>query len=170
MGDYFRYDNSTIISSFTETTNFMKTIKISILVFLAFAFSTATAQDKFLKSAEEARALSQKASNYFLDKEMTRFFKEIAQYWPLPAEEINSLEEKTDGYMKILRGRFGKMESVIKVNEETIKDFALRETYILKFENSAIRLMYTYYKNEKGWILNGFKWDDSFDDEFTPVK
>ena len=72
--------------------------------------------------------------------------------------------------MKILRDRFGKMESVIKVNEETIKDFALRETYILKFENSAIRLMYTYYKNEKGWILNGFKWDDSFDDEFTPVK
>jgi hypothetical protein len=84
----------------------------------------------------------------------------------LPENEIGSLEEKTIQYMNILQGRFGKVEGVVKLKEETIGDFAIKETYILRFENSAIRLMYTYYKNKNGWILNTFKWDDSFFEEF----
>jgi hypothetical protein len=27
-------------------------------------------------------------------------------------------------------------------------------------------VIYTYYKNNSGWILNEFKWDDSFAEEF----
>ena len=68
--------------------------------------------------------------------------------------------------MNLLQARFGKTENVVKVNEEVIKDFAVKETYILKFENSAIRLIFTYYKNNSGWIINAFKWDDSFSEEF----
>jgi hypothetical protein len=47
-----------------------------------------------------------------------------------------------------------------------IADFSIRETYIIRFENTAIRVIYTYYKNNSGWILNEFKWDDSFAEEF----
>ena len=50
--------------------------------------------------------------------------------------------------------------------EQNIQDTAFRETYLLKFENTALRLIFTYYKNSKGWIINAFKWDDNYDEEF----
>jgi hypothetical protein len=68
--------------------------------------------------------------------------------------------------MELLQSRFGAVEGVLKIKEEKINDFAIRETYILRFENQAIRLVYIYYKNKKGWILNTFKWDDEFYQEF----
>lgn len=145
----------------------MKYLGITLVAFLSSAFLHLNAQEKFFKSADEARAFSQKTANYFKDNsKVPEFFKEIKKYWPLPQNEIDGLEEKTVQYMNLLQARFGKTESVVKVNEEVIKDFAVKETYILKFENSAIRLIFTYYKNNNGWIINAFKWDDSFSEEF----
>lgn len=119
-----------------------------------------------LKSIDEARALSKKGTDLFLEKKLPEFFKEVKKYWPLPANEVDGLEEKTIQYMNLLESRFGAMSTAVKVKEEKISDFALKETYLIKFEYSAIRLIYTYYKNDKGWIIHAFKWDDSFAEEF----
>lgn len=144
----------------------MKLKSALLLTGLLFSIMVLKAQVKFLKTADEVKSLSQKTSTYFKDNKMKEFFKEIRQYWPLPENEIDGLEEKTIQGMNILQSRYGKTESSVKISEEVIKDFAIRETYIVKFENSAARLIYTYYKNNNGWILNGFKWDDNFASEF----
>jgi DNA-directed RNA polymerase specialized sigma54-like protein len=144
----------------------MKLKSALLLTGLLFSIMVSKAQVKFLKTADEVKSLSQRSSTYFKDNKMKEFFKEIRQYWPLPENEIDGLEEKTIQGMNILQSRYGKTESSVKISEEVIKDFAIRETYIVKFENSAARLIYTYYKNNNGWILNGFKWDDNFTSEF----
>jgi len=142
----------------------MKKVIFSLLLFCLF--SNLQAQVIELKSIDEVRNLSKNASNLFLEKKLPLFFKEIKKYWPLPTNEIDGLEEKTIQYMNLLESRFGEMQSTVKVSEEKISDFALRETYLIRFEYSAIRLIYTYYKNDKGWIIHAFKWDDSFAEEF----
>ena len=143
----------------------MKT-KIAFVLLLLLTITSTIAQEKTLATIKETKELSARCSNLFKENKLGDFFKVLRPYWPLPENEIGSLEEKTIQYMNMLQSRFGKVEGVIKLKEETIGDFAIKETYILRFENSAIRLMYTYYKNKKGWILNTFKWDDSFYEEF----
>lgn len=140
--------------------------KVASVLILLLTITSVIAQEKTLTNVKEAKELSVRCSNLFKDNKIGDFFKVLRPYWPLPENEIGSLEEKTIQYMNILQGRFGKVEGVVKLKEETIGDFAIKETYILRFENSAIRLMYTYYKNKNGWILNTFKWDDSFFEEF----
>ena len=140
--------------------------KIILNLIFLYLCNNLQAQVIEMKSIEDARALSKKGTELFLEKKIPSFFNEIKKYWPMPANEIDGLEEKTIQYMNLLESRFGEMQSTIKVNEEKISDFALRETYLVKFEYSAIRLIYTYYKNENGWIIHAFKWDDSFSEEF----
>lgn len=93
-------------------------------------------------------------------------FDALSPYWPLPENEIESLEEKTIKYVNMLSDRIGSPIGILKVKTETIGDIAIRETYLVRYEVSAIRLKFTYYKNEDGWIVNGFMWDDTFSEEF----
>ena len=40
------------------------------------------------------------------------------------------------------------------------------ETYLIRDEYTAIRVKIIYYQNKDGWIVNSFKWDDTFSEEF----
>lgn len=143
-----------------------KNIKKIGLLIMMLGFISSYAQKKFFNSPKETNEFSRKASNLFKEGKFPDFFRELRPYWPLPENEVTSLEDKTVQFMELLQSRFGAVEGVLKIKEEKINDFAIRETYILRFENQAIRLVYIYYKNKKGWILNTFKWDDEFYQEF----
>ena len=142
----------------------MKIYTITLL-FLVFGF-TGLAQEKYLENEVETQNLSKEVAQLFYDDYITVAFKKLAPYWPLPADEIESIEEKTIRYLNLLDERFGEKQSVQKLGVEKISDFALRETYVIKYEYSAIRLQFTYYKNNQGWLVNSFKWDDKFSEEF----
>ena len=138
-----------------------------MIIFFVLTLSfTSYAQKKFFSSAKEVKEFSRSNTNLFKEGKYSDFFKELKAYWPLPENEMISLEDKTVQFMELLQSRFGSVEGVSKIKEEKISDFAIRETYVLRFENQAIRLIYIYYKNKKGWILNTFKWDDEFYEEF----
>ena len=119
-----------------------------------------------MKNEKETQELSKKVVALFNENKISESFGELAPYWPLPQNEFESLESKTIKYLNLIEDRFGKSVGTLKVNNETISDIAIRETYLIRFENTAIRLIFTYYKNDKGWIVNAFKWDDSFTEEF----
>lgn len=140
--------------------------RIAVLILIGTTFLETEAQDKFLNNSNETKELSQKVTELFNDNKISAAIKELKPYWPLPSNEIEGFEEKTIKYLNMLEGRFGKSEGTIKVNEETIKDVAIKETYLIKYQNTAIRLIFIYYRNKKGWIVNSFKWDDSFIQEF----
>lgn len=142
----------------------MKLLAVSLL-FLVFGF-TGLAQEKYLDNEAQTEELSKEVAQLFYDDYITVAFKKLAPYWPLPADEIESIEDKTIRYLNLLDERFGEKQSVQKLKVEKIGDFALRETYIIKYEYSAIRLQFAYYKNNKGWLVNSFKWDDKFSEEF----
>jgi hypothetical protein len=140
----------------------------TLLLFAAISLLSLNlaAQKKYLKDIPQTQELSKKIGDLFNDRKISESFDELSIYWPLPQDEIDGLEEKTVKYLNLLSDRFGKTQGAIKVKNETISDIATRETYIVRYEKSAIRLIFTYYKNDNGWIVNAFKWDDSFTEEF----
>lgn len=140
-----------------------KTLTLLIVTLLSL---TSIAQDKILKSEAETQELSKKVVLLFSQNKISESFKQLKPYWPLPENELESMEEKTLKYLNLIEERFGKSIGTLKVKNETISDIAIRETYLIRYENTAIRVIFTYYRNENGWIVNAFKWDDSFTEEF----
>lgn len=142
-------------------------IKSIITISLLFSTMGLFAQNKTMKSVEETQALSKNIVELFEKNKITESFEELKPFWPLPENEIASLEQKTLKYLNLIELRFGESEGTIKVKNEHIADIAIRETYLIRYEYTAIRLIFTYYKNNKGWVVNAFKWDDSYSDEFV---
>lgn len=138
---------------------------IFLLTFI-FTASPLFSQYKQFSSAEETGKHSQKIVKLFYDNEISEAFNELSEYWPLPQNEIDAIEEKTIKYLNMLKGRFGSPQGSLKLKEEKIADIAIRETYLIHYDYTAIRLIFTYFKNDEGWLVNAFKWDDSFDEEF----
>ena len=127
-----------------------------------FSFS----QAKTLKTESEVKAVSRKVSELFKNDSIIEAFTEMKKYWPLPENELADMQTKSISAMNTVKARFGEAIGFTKVKEEKISDFALRETYLIRYTNHALRLIFTFYKNNEGWILNGFHWDDSFVEEF----
>jgi lipase chaperone LimK len=140
-----------------------KIVLISILSLFTYYLS---AQSKTLANQIETQKLSKQVAGLFSENKISKSFQILEQYWPLPKNEMEALQEKTIKYMNILETRFGKRLDVTKIKDEHISDIALRETYIMRYTYSAIRIVFTYYRSENGWFINSFKWDDSFEQEF----
>ena len=138
----------------------------AIILLLVLSSLSSFAQDKYLADVEATQNLSKEVAQLFYDDYITVAFKKLTPYWPLPADELEGLEEKTIRYLNLLDTRFGKKTELVKLRDEKIGDFAKRETYLIRYELSAIRLIFTYYKNDNGWIVNAFKWDDKLSEEF----
>lgn len=140
--------------------------KTIIAITLSFMSLGLIAQEKYLKDINETVELSKKVASLFIDNKISESFDLLADYWPMPQNELESIREKTIQYLNIIEQRFGKSIGTIKVKNETISDIAIRETYLIRYEHTAIRLIFTYYKSNNGWIVNAFRWDDSFAEEF----
>lgn len=140
--------------------------KVIIITSILLYSFYANAQSDYLLTVAETKSFSEKITNLFFNNKILEATKELRKFWPIPENEIISFEEKTIKYLNLISDRFGNPINYIKVKNETILDFAIRETYLIRYDNTAIRLIITYYKNKNGWIVNAFKWDDSFTEEF----
>ena len=56
------------------------------------------------------------------------------------------------------------MERVVaRVDERLVADSILRIAYIETFERHIIRWVFTFYRPEDRWVVNGVTWDDDID-------
>ena len=143
---------------------------IYCLFFLSLTLFSNSAESKVLKSLQETAALSDTVTEMFKDNMLIEAFDLMEKYWPLPKNEIDVLKEKSVKLLNTVSDRYGDAIDYLRIRVEAILDFASRETYIIRYENHALRLIFTYYRNDQGWMVNGFKWDDSFTDEFRDVE
>lgn len=140
-----------------------KTLFITLLFLINMSIF---AQKQTIKDLNTAKEISKKVSSLFVENKIEEAFSLLSPYWPLPQNEIDGVQNKTIKYLNMFQNRFGKPIGSVKVKEQHILDIIIRETYLIRFEFTAIRLQFTYYKNDKGWIVNAFKWDDTFSEEF----
>ncbi|MEJ8820153.1 hypothetical protein [Lacibacter sp. H407] len=140
-----------------------KLFTIAGLMLLTFY---ANAQSDYLIGVSETKSFSEKITKLFFEQKISEATKELKKFWPISENEVASFEEKTIKYLNLISDRFGNPIDFVKIKNEVILDFAIRETFLIRYDNTAIRVLFTYYKNKKGWIVNAFKWDDSFTEEF----
>jgi hypothetical protein len=145
-------------------------LKFILFLIVITNLHCASAQDKFLNDLMATQQLSEKVVNLFSKQKISESFDALKPYWPMPENEMVSIELQTIKYMNIIEERYGETLDYLKIKNEMISDFAIRETYIIRYTNNAIRVIFTYYKNDNGWIVNAFKWDDSFAEEFVESK
>ena len=141
-------------------------LRLFFLIIITSTSYFSFAQAKTFKTEIEVKAFSRKISELFKNDSIIELFTEVKKYWPVPENELTDMQTKTISTLNIIKARYGASIGFIKVKEEKINDFALRETYLIRYTNHALRLIFTYYKNNEGWIVNGFTWDDSFVEEF----
>ena len=127
-------------------------------------------QTKLLKDVSGTKQMSVEVTTLFKQNKINEAFQILTPYWPIPENEIETLKEKIIKYTNIISTRFGAPFNYLKVKDESIGDIAKRETYLIQYENKGVRLIFTYYKNKNGWIVNAFKWDDNFTEEFVTTK
>jgi hypothetical protein len=133
---------------------------------VAMFFLQCTNAQNYLNSKDELSKHSEKVMESLKDSEFQKAFAELQIYWPLPENELIQLESQTIKQFNMVADRFGNIIGVDFIRDESIKDYAIKKIYVLRFEKHMIRVLFTYYKNNDGWILNSFKWDDQFEELF----
>ncbi len=133
---------------------------------IAMLFLQCTKAQTYLSSEDELSKHSDKVMKFLKDSEFQKAFTELQIYWPLPENEMMQLESQTIKQFNMVADRFGNIIGFDFIRDMSIKDYAIKKIYVLRFEKHMIRVLFTYYKNNDGWILNGFKWDDQFDELF----
>jgi hypothetical protein len=144
----------------------MKKQLFSILLASLFISATSVAQNDALEDVKATQKLSYEISKLFKEGNFKEAFDKMDPYLPLPAEEKADLRDQTIKYQNMLTERFGERYGFTRASEKRIADVAIRESYLIQYEFHALRLIFIYYKSPQGWILNSFKWDDSFSEEF----
>ena len=116
-----------------------------------------------IASTDEVRALTQRAMERVVAGNVDELFDMLSPYWPIPENEITGLRLQTLKQRNLVRQRFGANDGIARVDERLVADSILRITYIEKFERHIIRWVFTFYKPEDRWVVNGVNWDDDID-------
>ncbi len=92
---------------------------------------------------------------------ISKAFNDIKEFWPLPSAEIDNVAYQTKSQLNMVSKRFGNAIGIDFIGTQKAGKSFLKHTYILKYENTAIRYVCTFYKPSKKWIINTIKWDDN---------
>lgn len=122
-------------------------------------------QTKTYKNLNEVKANTKNIANEFINKNYAKLFNSLKPYWGIETSEIDSLIVKTQRFQNYFNERLGKAIDAVKIKEQNLENILFKESYVLRFEKSALRIVLVYYKNDAGWVINYFNWDDKFLEE-----
>jgi hypothetical protein len=90
-------------------------------------------------------------------------YETLKPYWPLASVEIDNLANQTNTQWPMVKQRFGTSIATEFIKETKAGDSLARFVYLQKFQNHAIRWVFTFYKPKDRWIINGVSFDDRLD-------
>lgn len=120
-----------------------------------------------LGNAEEVRRTLDSVMKDLEKEQYDKAFEQLKPYWPFPMAELDNLHRETKDKLPVATSRFGDIIGSDYVKTEKIGDFMVRSYYVLRFSKHILRMKFTFYNNTKGWIMNGFTWDDNVDELFS---
>jgi hypothetical protein len=150
-----------------------KRIAILILMVLC-SFSFAVAQQEgakvttpvtavALKSIDECKALCESFIQLLDRSKFDEAFLILKPYWPLPENEIATLQMQTVTQLNTIAPRFGEIVGSEFVSKKVVNDFIVRFNYVQKRQNHIIRWDFVFYKPKDSWLINSVRFDDSID-------
>ena len=125
--------------------------------------SSLSAQTKSFKSAKDAHTFAEGMVKQIIAGQTKEAFESIKPYWPLDAFTIDGLAETTSEQVPMLTETFGKITGYEFVGSETLGNSGHLETFLIKYQQSALRFYIVFYNSGDGWIVNSLSWDDKWD-------
>lgn len=124
------------------------------------------AQTTYLKTIKETQELSKNATKQISEGNINKTMDMLLPY--SRQEEIFYKIKKSTVqlYFSMLQKENGQPTGFAKINNATVAEYFVKETYILTYKNTATKLIFIYYQTSEGWMLHDFTYDDSFESEF----
>jgi hypothetical protein len=91
----------------------------------------------------------------------------LKPYFVVPASEFETMTEQMKLQLPMIEQRFGKTLGVELIGTEETGESLMLVTYIQKFEKTAMRWKFYFYKPNKEWVLTTFFTDDKIPMMFT---
>lgn len=138
-------------------------MKQTLTIALAFISLSVFSQTDVIKTKSEVLKVSDQIIEHMTNYEFTESFDLAKKYWPLPENELDDLKSQTMKQFNLISARFGTPIGHEHIKDITVNDFIIRRVYVIKLGVHPIRVLITFYKGEKGWLINSLKWDDNID-------
>jgi hypothetical protein len=108
----------------------------------------------------EARKVTDEAVAMLKQEKFESAYATLKPYWPLPSVEIDNLANQTSTQWPVVKQRFGASIGTEFISEAKAGESYARFIYLQKFDNHAIRWVFTFYKPKDRWVVNGVSFDD----------
>jgi hypothetical protein len=135
---------------------------VQFVLALVLVFPAAVAADTFA-TLGEARKVTDQAVGLFQREEIVAAYATLKPYWPLPQVEVDNLANQTHTQWPMLKQRFGASVATEFVQELRGGASLARFVYLQKFQHHAIRWVFTFYRPQDRWVINGVSFDDRLD-------
>ena len=137
--------------------------KLTFLLFALFVASNLSAQTKTFKTTKEAHAFADGMVKQIIGGQAKEAFEGIKPYWPLNEYTIDGLAQTTADQIPMLTETFGEITGYEFIGSETLGNSGHLETFLIKYQQSALRIYIVFYNGGEGWLVNSLSWDDKWD-------
>jgi hypothetical protein len=136
------------------------------LLLIALLLLPASLLARDFKSEGEAREFSDAVMREVATGNLKGGFDRISEaYSVVPRVEIDAIVSQAMLQVPVMEARFGKSIGQEFISESRAGDSVLKYVYLHKFEKHAIVWQFVFYRPDKAWLLNSFKYSDSVLDE-----
>ena len=132
------------------------------LLILLFALFTEIVKAETLPTFTAAKEITDKAMTMIAGNDLEGGLKLLKPYLVIPAAEFDVMLGQATMQQPVISQRFGNSVGKEFIREDMVGDSLVRFIFTQKFEKTAIRWLFFYYKSPSGWVLNTFAYDDSF--------
>ncbi|MBI3528804.1 MAG: hypothetical protein HY067_12650 [Betaproteobacteria bacterium] len=132
-------------------------------LFAAFLATVALSNYAFetVPTPKEARAITDKIMAKVGVNDLDAAIKLLKPFTIVPEAEVDATFGQFKLQQSMIAQRFGASLGTEFVREEKVGESLLRITHIHRFDKHAMRWMFYFYRSNKGWVLNTFRFDDN---------
>ncbi len=135
-----------------------KFILIPLLACSLFACSQEV--KKTDKDKSRIESVCDKFMDLYLRGEIPKAMEILRNNSVVPSSTIDTFSLQTQQQFNILLSSYGKTIGYEYIKEYKIKDFICRRYYVVKFEKYYIKFNFDLYKNETGWTITRFDYNE----------
>lgn len=119
-----------------------------------------------LKDPAAARQLTDRIMAKVGSGEVDAALVLMKPYIVIPDVELEAVRNQVSIQLPLLNQRFGKSIGYEFISEDKMGTSLIRIVHVHKFERTAMRWAFYFYRNDEGWVLNSFKLDDAIQSMF----
>lgn len=139
--------------------------QLLLLMLAIFTFTNVVYADT-LTSLEDIKELSDQAASLLAQDKTKEAISLFKPYSPLPPTEIDTLILQIQNWTFTVSSKYGKVVGFEFLKQQRVGKCFVRYIYILKYENHAIRWLFTFYKPQNKWWVNSIFFDNKVSELF----